>query len=67
VAWFEASRDYLVAHAGLSHHVLHRSLSRLESRFYPNHFVRIHRTHSANLGHVKRIRRHGAGQMAADR
>lgn len=66
VAWFEASGDYVVAHAGRSQYVLHLSLHRLESRLDPDRFMRIHRTHIVNLSHVKTFRRKGAGLMVAE-
>ena len=66
VSWFEALGDYVTAHAGRSRHVLHLSLNRLEERLDPARFVRLHRTHIANLDHVKAFRRHGKGQLVAE-
>lgn len=66
VAWFEADGDYVVAHAGRSHHMIHVSLNRVEARLDPARFVRIHRTHIVNLDHVKAFRRHGKGQLLAE-
>lgn len=66
VAWFEASGDYVVAHAGKSRYMLHVPLSRLESRLDAKRFVRIHRTHIVNLDHVVTFRPHGKGQLEAE-
>lgn len=66
VSWFEADGDYVAAHTGRSRHLLHVSLARLESRLDPKQFVRIHRTHIVNLGHVKAFRRQGKGQLVAE-
>ena len=57
VAWFESSGDYVVAHAGRSRYMLHLALNRLEARLDPTRFVRIHRTHLANLDHVVAFRK----------
>jgi two-component system, LytTR family, response regulator len=57
VAWFEASGDYVTAHAGRSRYMLHLALSRLEARLDPARFTRIHRTHIVNLGHVSAFKR----------
>jgi two-component system LytT family response regulator len=56
VSWFEASGDYVTAHAGGAKHLLHLSLSRLEARLEPQKFVRVHRTHIVNLDQVRAFR-----------
>lgn len=66
VSWFEASGDYVTAHAGRKHHLLHLSLARLEARLDSKKFLRIHRTHIVNVDHVMTFRRHGKGQLVAE-
>jgi two-component system LytT family response regulator len=64
VLWFEALGDYVAAHVARGRHVLHLSLSRLESRLDPARFVRAHRTSIVNLDHVVAFRRAGRGMVA---
>lgn len=66
IAWFEASGDYVIAHAGRSRYMLHLSLNRLESKLDPAKFLRIHRTHLVNLDHVTAFRRHGKERLVAE-
>lgn len=66
VSWFEASGDYVVAHAGKNRYMLHVALSRLQARLNPERFVRIHRTHIVNLDHVVTFHPHGKGQLEAE-
>ena len=66
VSWFEADGDYVTAHSGNAHHVLHLSLSRLEMRLDPRRFVRVHRTHIVNLDHVRAFRPDARGNLEAE-
>lgn len=66
VAWFTADGDYVMVHAEHARHLLHLSLSRLESRLDPRRFLRIHRAHIVNLDHVKTFRRGLRGQLVAE-
>lgn len=66
VSWFEASGDYVVAHAGKNRYMLHVPLTRLQARLDATRFVRIHRTHIVNLDHVVTFRPHGKGQLEAE-
>lgn len=66
VSWFEASGDYVTAHAGNAGHLLHLSLSRLEARLDPRRFVRVHRTHIVNLDQVRAFRRGARGNLEAE-
>jgi two-component system, LytTR family, response regulator len=66
VSWFEASGDYVTAHAGSAAHLLHLSLSRLEARLDPRRFVRVHRTHIVNLDQVRAFRRDARGNLEAE-
>jgi two-component system LytT family response regulator len=66
VSWFEASGDYVTAHAGSARHLLHLSLGRLEARLDPRRFVRVHRTHIVNLDQVRAFRRDARGNLEAE-
>jgi two-component system LytT family response regulator len=66
VSWFEASGDYVTAHAGNARHLLHLSLSRLEARLDPRRFVRVHRAHIVNLDQVRAFRRDARGNLEAE-
>lgn len=63
---FEAVGDYVAAHAGGSVHMLHLPLARLEQRLDPARFVRIHRGHLVNLGHVVAFRQRLDGRVEAE-
>ncbi|MEO5627041.1 MAG: LytTR family DNA-binding domain-containing protein [Dokdonella sp.] len=66
IAWFEAVGDYIAAHVGDAHHLLHLSLNQLEDRLDAKRFVRIRRTHIVNLDHVAAFRREPGGQLVAE-
>jgi two-component system LytT family response regulator len=66
VSWFEADGDYVVAHEGSARHVLHLSLSRLETRLDPRRFSRVHRAHIVNLDQVRAFRRDAQGNLEAE-
>jgi two-component system LytT family response regulator len=66
VSWLEADGDYVIAHAGGVGHVLHLSLSRLESRLDPRRFTRVHRAHIVNLDHVRAFKRDASGNLEAE-
>ena len=66
VSWFEADGDYVIAHAGNARHLLHLSLSRLETRLDPRRFVRVHRTHIVNLDQVRAFKRDARGNLEAE-
>ena len=66
VSRFEADGDYVVAHAGNARHMLHLSLSRLESRLDSRRFVRVHRTHIVNLDQVRAFKRDVSGNLEAE-
>src|SRR5687768_7710120 len=63
---FEADGDYVIAHTERTRHALHLSLSRLEERLDPQHFVRVHRAHIVNLDHVRAFTRDGRGNLEAE-
>jgi two-component system LytT family response regulator len=66
IGWFEAVGDYIAAHIGVTHHLLHLSLSQLEERLDPHRFTRIHRAHIVNLDHVAAFRREAGGNLVAE-
>jgi two-component system LytT family response regulator len=66
VAWFEADGDYVIVHAGPARHVLHLSLSRLETRLDARRFARVHRAHIVNLDQVRAFRRDAGGNLEAE-
>lgn len=66
VSWFEADGDYVTAHVANARHLLNLSLSRLEARLDPQHFVRVHRTHIVNIDQVRAFRRDGRGNLEAE-
>lgn len=66
VAWFEADGDYVTAHSGNARHLLHLSLSRLETRLDPRRFARVHRTHIVNLEQVRAFRPDARGNLEAE-
>ena len=66
VSWFEADGDYVTAHAGNARHLLHLSLSLLETRLDSRKFVRVHRAHIVNLDQVHGFKRDANGNMEAE-
>ncbi|HSW31783.1 MAG TPA: LytTR family DNA-binding domain-containing protein [Longimicrobiales bacterium] len=66
IGWFTAAGDYVEAHTGAGHHLVHVSLARIEARLDPRKFCRIHRTHVVNLDHVRTFRRAPNGRMVAE-
>jgi two-component system LytT family response regulator len=66
VSRFEADGDYVIAHAANARHVLHLSLSRLETRLDPRRFARVHRTHIVNLEQVRAFRPDARGNFEAE-
>ena len=66
VSRFEATGDYVNAHADRARHVLHLSLNRLEERLDPKRFVRVHRAHIVNLDYVRAFKRDARGNLEAE-
>jgi DNA-binding LytR/AlgR family response regulator len=56
----------VIAHASNARHVLHLSLSRLETRLDSRRFVRVHRTHIVNLEQVRAFRPDPRGNLEAE-
>jgi two-component system LytT family response regulator len=66
VSRFEADGDYVIAHSESARHMLHLSMTRLESRLDSRRFVRVHRTHIVNLDHVRAFKRDAGGNLEAE-
>ena len=66
VSRFEADGDYVVAHSESARHMIHLSLSRLESRLDSRRFVRVHRAHIVNLDQVRAFKRDAGGNLEAE-
>jgi two-component system LytT family response regulator len=56
VEWIEAEDYYAAIHIGHRRHLIRESLTSLEARLEPSHFVRIHRSALVNLAHVSEIK-----------
>ena len=57
----EAERDYMRLHVGPHSYLLHQTISSLEERLDPQHFVRLHRSHIVRRDHIARLRHDGSG------
>jgi two-component system LytT family response regulator len=55
IDWIEAAGNYVRIHAGRVSHLHNTTLSRLETRLNPSHFLRIHRSTIVNLNRVKEL------------
>jgi two-component system LytT family response regulator len=55
IDWIEAADNYVHIHAGRESHLLHATMSSLESRLDPNKFLRIHRSTIVNVGRIKEL------------
>jgi two-component system, LytTR family, response regulator len=55
IDWIEAADNYVHVHAGRESHLLHATMSSLESRLDPNKFLRIHRSTIVNVGRIKEL------------
>ena len=66
VSRFEADGDYVIAHSDKVRHMIHLSLSRLESRLDSRRFVRVHRAHIVNLDQVRAFKRDASGNLEAE-
>ena len=59
----EAADDYVVFHHDGAEHLAHIALGDLERQLDPQQFVRVHRSHIVNLGHVAALRDHDARRL----
>ena len=55
IDWIEAEGDYMKFHVGGQTHLMRETMSRLEARLDPKHFVRIHRSTIVNLDQVRKL------------
>lgn len=55
IDWIEAEGDYMKFHVGEQTHLMRETMSRLEARLDPRHFVRIHRSTMVNLDQVRKL------------
>jgi two-component system LytT family response regulator len=56
IDWMESANNYIVLHAGRESHVLRHTLSQLERRLSPAHFLRISRFAIVNLDRVRELK-----------
>ncbi len=56
IDWIEAADYYARIHVGPTTHLVHESLSTLESQLDPSRFVRIHRSAIVNVARVRELR-----------
>ncbi len=61
IHWVEARGSYLHIHTAAGEHLVRRSLTALEGRLDPAHFVRVHRSYLVALGQVVEVRPAGHG------
>lgn len=66
VSRFEADGDYVIVHTADARHVLHLSLSRLETRLDRKRFARVHRAHIVNLDQVRAFRTDVGGNLEVE-
>lgn len=55
IDWIEAAGNYLVVHLGKESHVIRETLTSMESKLDPAHFLRISRAALINLARVKEL------------
>lgn len=55
VEWVKAAENYVELHVGLTRHLLHVRIHKLECSLDPEVFLRIHRSFIVNVKHIKEI------------
>lgn len=55
IDWIEAADNYVQIHSGRESHLLHTTMSNLESRLASNKFLRIHRSTIINIKRIKEL------------
>ena len=63
VYYFEASSDYVIIHKEKTKHWINESMSNLESRLDPNHFIRIHRSTIINVNFIEDLQPYFNGEF----
>ncbi len=61
----EAERDYMRLHVGARSYLLHQTISALEARLDPDHFIRLHRSFIVRKDLIERLGHDGAGAWHA--
>ena len=59
-------KSEVIAHVRTARHLVHISLSRLESRLDPLKFTRVHRSHIVKLAQVRAFKSDASGNMEAE-
>ena len=62
----EADRDYMRLFVGGRTYLLHQTISALESRLDPDHFIRLHRSIIVRKDRIARLGHDGAGTWHAE-
>jgi two-component system LytT family response regulator len=55
IDWIEASDNYVCLHCGRETHMVRETMSELESRLNPAHFLRVHRSAIVSLDRIKEL------------
>ncbi len=63
IDWIESASNYILLHVGKNQHVMRSTMTEIESRLDPHHFVRVHRQHIVNLRRIREIQPHFRGDM----
>ncbi len=63
IEWIEATGNYLTLHAGKDTHLIRETMSALEAKLDPDHFVRVHRSTIVNLDRVKELHPWARGEQ----
>jgi two-component system, LytTR family, response regulator len=64
VEWIKAAENYVELHVGLTRHLLHVRIHKLECSLDPEMFMRIHRSFIVNVKHIKEIEPVAHGEHA---
>lgn len=65
IDWVEAVRNDVRIHVSGDTHLIRMTISELERRLHPAHFMRIHRSIIANLDHIAHIEPYGGSDYRA--
>jgi two-component system LytT family response regulator len=55
IMWIEAMEDYVCVHTASDSHLVHQTMSGLESKLDPEQFIRIHRSYMINIAGLKEM------------
>lgn len=55
IDWIEASDNYVRLHVGKESHLVHGTMSKLESKLNPEKFIRVHRSTIVNVSRIKEL------------